>query len=184
MAAKCPSLLRRAANGLGEEETVVDIEFGCVSPSIRLHSGPRDAGVGLATGSAAVEAPAASGMNATPGAVGAKHDSGELDAWLKRVKNDGYLQLIDGGRKLAEEDREEARELASQMIGAMTWCAYRMMGYCYGALMEVVAEDLEQYGPRLRVGGPHLPARTLPDRPVGRVAAGFPGAGPVSLDRR
>ena len=35
------------------------------------------------------------------------------------------------------------------MMGAMTWCAYRMMGYCYGALMEVVAEDLEQNEPRL-----------------------------------
>ena len=32
------------------------------------------------------------------------------------------------------------------MMSAMTWCAYRMMGYCYGALMEVVAEDLEQNG--------------------------------------
>ena len=70
----------------------------------------------------------------------------KLDAWLTRVTNDGYLQLIEGGRKLAEEDREEARELASQMMGAMTWCAYRMMGYCYGALMEIVAEDLEQNG--------------------------------------
>jgi hypothetical protein len=73
----------------------------------------------------------------------------KLDAWLTRVTNDGYLQLIEGGRKLAEEDREAARELASQMMSAMTWCAYRMMGYCYGALMEVVAEDLEQNGPRL-----------------------------------
>ena len=72
-----------------------------------------------------------------------------LDAWLTRVKNDGYLQLIEGGRQLAEEDREEARELASQMMGAMAWCACRMMGYCYGALMEVVAEDLEQNEPRL-----------------------------------
>ena len=106
----------------------------------------------------------------------------KLDAWLTRVTNDGYLQLIEGGRKLAEEDREEARELASQMMGAMTWCAYRMMGYCYGALMEVVAEDLEQNGLD-RVGGSYLPGRTLPDRPAGRVAVGFPGAGPVSLDR-
>ena len=71
----------------------------------------------------------------------------KLDAWLKRVKSDGYLQLIEGGRNIEDEDdREEARELASQMMGAMTWCAYRMMGYCYGALMEVVAEDLEQNG--------------------------------------
>ena len=71
----------------------------------------------------------------------------ELDVWLKRVRNDGHLQLVEGGRNLAKEDeREEARDMASQMMGAMTWCAYRMMGYCYGVLMEVVAEDLEQNG--------------------------------------
>lgn len=70
----------------------------------------------------------------------------KLDAWLKRVKSDGCLQLIEGGRNLEEDDQEEARELASQMMGAMTWCAYRMMSYCYGVLMEVIAEDLEQSG--------------------------------------
>ena len=71
----------------------------------------------------------------------------KLDAWLKRVKKDGCLQLIEGGRDIEkEDDREEAREFAAQMMGAMTWCAYRMMGYCYSALMEVVAEDLEQNG--------------------------------------
>ena len=71
----------------------------------------------------------------------------KLDAWLKRIRSDGYLQLIEGGRNIEDEDdREEARELASQMMSAMTWCANRMMGYCYGALMEVVAEDLEQNG--------------------------------------
>ena len=70
----------------------------------------------------------------------------KLDAWLKRVKSDGCLQLIEGGRDLEGDDCEEAKELASQMMGAMTWCAYRMMGYCYGVLMEVVAEDLEQNG--------------------------------------
>jgi hypothetical protein len=73
----------------------------------------------------------------------------KLDAWLKRIKRDGYLQLVEGGRNLQEDDREEARELASQMMSAVTWCAYRMMGRCYGALMEVVAEDLEQNEPEL-----------------------------------
>ena len=62
------------------------------------------------------------------------------------MKSDGCLQLIEGGRDLEGDDCEEAKELASQMMGAMTWCAYRMMGYCYGVLMEVVAEDLEQNG--------------------------------------
>ena len=43
----------------------------------------------------------------------------KLDAWLKRVKKDGYLQLIEGGRKLAEEDREGASgDWPAQMIGA------------------------------------------------------------------
>ncbi len=74
----------------------------------------------------------------------------KLDAWLKRVRNDGYLQLIEGGRNLeSDDDREAATELASQMMAALTWCACRMMAYCFGALMEVVAEDLEQNGPRL-----------------------------------
>jgi len=61
------------------------------------------------------------------------------------------------------------------MMVAMMWCAYRMMGYCYGALMEVVAEDLEQSG-LAEVEGLISGSNTA-DRPAGRFAAGFPGAG-------
>ena len=66
----------------------------------------------------------------------------QLDAWLRRTRDDGYVRLIQHGRQLSEYDRLEARELARQMMRTLTWWAYRATAHCYGVLMSVIASDL------------------------------------------
>jgi hypothetical protein len=66
----------------------------------------------------------------------------KFDQWLRRVTEDGYVQLIDQGRQLSQYDRGNARELAGQMMRALMWWAYRAISHCYGVLMSVIAGDL------------------------------------------
>ena len=66
----------------------------------------------------------------------------QLDVWLKRTREDGYVRLIRGGRQLPDYDRQVARELVGQMMRTLLWWAYRSMAHCYGVLMSMIAIDL------------------------------------------
>jgi len=64
----------------------------------------------------------------------------EFDDWLRRVRHEGYLQLV-GRRKLQGRQREEAKEKAQRIFCWLLWQSYRMMAKCYGALMALVGLD-------------------------------------------
>ena len=74
----------------------------------------------------------------------------QFDQWFTRVREDGYVQLVKGGRQLSEVARKAAKELAAQMMRALMWWAYRLMGHCYGVLMFLIAMDLMESTGRRR----------------------------------
>ena len=64
----------------------------------------------------------------------------QFDHWLKRVRNEGYLQLVEG-RNFRGPVRAQAKEQAQRIFCWLLWHAYRMMAKCYGALMALISAD-------------------------------------------
>ena len=61
-----------------------------------------------------------------------------FDAWLRRVREGGYRQLIRGGHHLRGRNRKAAVVLAQSFFRRLLWLSYRMMAHCYGALIFLV----------------------------------------------
>lgn len=68
----------------------------------------------------------------------------EFDRWLRRVRERGYLDLVEGGQRLRGREREDARWEAKCRYCQLLWLSYRMMARCYGTLMLLVRFDLSQ----------------------------------------
>lgn len=67
--------------------------------------------------------------------------SRKCDTWLARTRQDRYIQLVQHGRKLSGDRREDACRLAEKMFRVLLWYSYRMMAHCYGVLMTLISVD-------------------------------------------
>jgi hypothetical protein len=63
-----------------------------------------------------------------------KKSPATFDKWLKRAKEHGFLDLING-TDFKGVEREEAKRQAAQMYEILLWTAYMLMARCYGVLM-------------------------------------------------